>query len=583
MKIDISFVYALLFLWFGHGFLYAQDDTNEGLSTQEVLVVKSYTPSLSDAFKITEGPKIPDSLKATNKTLIYKIIPIDVVSTFEPNKATPLKLKKRSSSTPYNTFFSGGFGSKSQLYLNISSVIELDRTQRFGLNVYRDGFGSDVGNSLLKSSQSFSQFGTHHNLRSNNYNVNTQLQFTAQKNNYFGLYDRNWDDFLIGSLTPEVKRNYFKFRTYWDWFDSFLRSLSFQANITSDNFTTSEQQLNVKADFTAPFSGGKFQANTEIQGQNSLFSQPFFENQTQEFTQGIGKVGLEWLYNENDLKLKIGAGVAYFEGDESLSSKLNYYPEIEVFYQKKGNSIAPYLTASGGVRVNSYRETAIFNPYIAPITELRPTFNRYNAMLGIRSSVSSVLNFNFGLLYDQIENYQFYQRLPLDIKGSNDSYRLSNSFENKYANVDLYGVKARLRIDLAKNNFVHFETVYRHFELTDDQVLYNIPALQMNWKSQFKFKDILTLAFNGEVWGNRSALEHIILQDQANQRIYPEEISLPLFLRSSAHLTIKLNEQFDAFVKGRFSNSDIHGQWGYFQEPSLLLLGGVTYKFDFQY
>lgn len=583
MKIDISFVYALLFLWFGHGFLYAQDDTNEGLSTQEVLVVKSYTPSLSDAFKITEGPKIPDSLKATNKTLIYKIIPIDVVSTFEPNKATPLKLKKRSSSTPYNTFFSGGFGSKSQLYLNISSVIELDRTQRFGLNVYRDGFGSDVGNSLLKSSQSFSQFGTHHNLRSNNYNVNTQLQFTAQKNNYFGLYDRNWDDFLIGSLTPEVKRNYFKFRTYWDWFDSFLRSLSFQANITSDNFTTSEQQLNVKADFTAPFAGGKFQANTEIQGQNSLFSQPFFENQTQEFTQGIGKVGLEWLYNENDLKLKIGAGVAYFEGDESLSSKLNYYPEIEVFYQKKGNSIAPYLTASGGVRVNSYRETAIFNPYIAPITELRPTFNRYNAMLGIRSSVSSVLNFNFGLLYDQIENYQFYQRLPLDIKGSNDSYRLSNSFENKYANVDLYGVKARLRIDLAKNNFVHFETVYRHFELTDDQVLYNIPALQMNWKSQFKFKDILTLAFNGEVWGNRSALEHIILQDQANQRIYPEEISLPLFLRSSAHLTIKLNEQFDAFVKGRFSNSDIHGQWGYFQEPSLLLLGGVTYKFDFQY
>ncbi len=583
MKIDISLVYALLFLWFGHGFLYAQDDTNEDLSTQEVLVVKSYTPSLSDAFKITEGPKIPDSLKATNKTLIYKIIPIDVVSTFEPNKATPLKLKKRSSSTPYNTFFSGGFGSKSQLYLNISSVIELDRTQRFGLNVYRDGFGSDVGNSLLKSSQSFSQFGAHHNLRSNNYNVNTQLQFTAQKNNYFGLYDRNWDDFLIGSLTPEVKRNYFKFRTYWDWFDSFLRSLSFQANITSDNFTTSEQQLNVKADFTAPFAGGKFQANTEIQGQNSLFSQPFFENQTQEFTQGIGKVGLEWLYNENDLKLKIGAGVAYFEGDESLSSKLNYYPEIEVFYQKKGNSIAPYLTASGGVRVNSYRETAIFNPYIAPITELRPTFNRYNAMLGIRSSVSSVLNFNFGLLYDQVENYQFYQRLPLDIKGSNDAYRLSNSFENKYANVDLYGVKARLRIDLAKNNFVHLETVYRHFELTDDQVMYNIPALQMNWKSQFKFKDILTLAFNGEVWGNRSALEHIILQDQANQSIYPEEISLPLFLRSSAHLTIKLNEQFDAFVKGRFSNSDIHGQWGYFQEPSLLLLGGVTYKFDFQY
>jgi hypothetical protein len=224
-----------------------------------------------------------------------------------------------------------------------------------------------------------------------------------------------------------------------------------------------------------------------------------------------------------------------------------------------------------------------FNPYIAPITDLKPTLNKYNAALGIRSSVSSVLNFNFGLLYDQVENYQFYQRLPLNIKGSNDVYRLSNAFENNYANVDLYGVKAQIRIDLAKNNFVHFETVYRYFELTDDQVLFNIPALQMNWKSQFKFKDILTLAVNGEVLGNRTALEHIVLQNQANQSIYSEEISLPLFLRSTAHLTLKLNEQFDAFIKGRFSNSDIHGQWGYFQEPSFILLGGITYKFDFQY
>jgi hypothetical protein len=175
-------------------------------------------------------------------------------------------------------------------------------------------------------------------------------------------------------------------------------------------------------------------------------------------------------------------------------------------------------------------------------------------------------------LYDQVENYQFYQRLPLNIKVSNDAYRLSNAFENNYANVDLYGVKAQISIDLTKNNFVHFETVYRYFELTDDQVLFNIPALQMNWISQFKFKDILTLAVNGEVLGNRTALEYIVLQNQANQSIYSEEISLPLFLRSTAHLTLKLNEQFDAFIKGRFSNSDIHGQWGYFKNRLLYCL-----------
>lgn len=574
---------AMLYVSFGLTNLYAQEAEPGGISTQEVLVVKSYTPSLSDAFKINGGPKIPDSLKGGTKVLTFKIKPVAVVSTFEPNKATPLKLKKRYASTPFNTFFSGGFGTLNQAYLNVSSVIELDRTQRFGLNFYRDGFGADVGDSVLKSSQSFSQFGTHHNLQSNTYNVNTQLQFTTQRNNYFGLYNRNWDDFLLGSINPEVARNYFKFRTYWDWFDSVVRSLSFQANVNSDNFATSEQQLLLGANFTAPFADGKLQASTEVQGQNSYFKESFYENQSQEYTFGLGKINLEWLYSKNNLKLKLGAGVAYVEGDETLTTKLKYYPALEVFYQKKKSQIAPYLTAQGGVQLATYRESALYNPYIAPSTSLRTTFTKYNAVLGVRSSLSSVLNFNFGLLYDQVENYQFYQRLPLKIKGNTDAYRLSNAFENQFANVDLYGVKAQIRIDLAKNNFVHFETAYRHFELDDTQKLYNIPALQMSWKSQFRYKNLLTLAFNGEVWGNRPALEHVILQSLSNESIYTEEINLPLFFRSTAHLTLRLNEQFDAFVKGKFTNSELHGQWGYFQEPSLILLGGITYKFDFQY
>ena len=562
--------------------LHAQEK-EEDLKTQEVLVVKSYTPSLSNAFKISEGPKIPDSLQTEPKVLDFKIQPVSVVSTFEPNKASPLKLKKRSSSTPFNTFFSGGLGSLRQLYLDVSSIIELDRAQRFGLNVYSDGFGGDVQNSVLKSSQWFSQFGAHHNLRSSNYNVHTQLQFTVQENNYFGLYDRNWDGFQIASIDPEIKRNYFKFRTYWDWFDSVLRSLTFQANITSDNFATSEQQLAIETTFSIPFASGKIKAISSLKGLNTVFNKPFFNDQIQEYTQGLARVGVQWVYAKNEMKLKVGAGLSYFEGEENLNSKLNYYPELEFLYDKKGSSISPYFTAIGGVHMTSYRESAIYNPYLSQITDLKPQFNKYNARLGIRSSLSSVLNFDFGLLFDQVENFQYFRRLPLNTINGQEPYSFSNAFENKFAEVQLYGVRAQIRIDLAKNNFVQFETAYRYFNTANDQVLWNTPSLQMNWKSQFRYKDLVTLSFNGEVWGDRAASEHIILNTQASESVYAEEFTLPLFFRSTAHATIKLNDQFDAFVKGRFSNSETHGQWGFYQEPSFLLLVGVTYKFDFQY
>ena len=580
MKLNKGF-YFLLTLGITLFSLKAQD--KEAIKTQEVLVIKSYTPSLSDAFKISEGPQIPDSLKAKLKILNYKIKPVSVVSTFEPNKAKPMKLQRRLYSSPFNTFFSGGFGSMSQVYFNFSSVIELDRSQRFGLNFYRDGFGGDVGNSLLKSSQGFSQYGANHNLRSSNYNVNTQLQFTTQKNNYFGLYETKWDNFLIASIDPEIKRNYFKFRTYWDWFDSVVRSMSFQVNITGDNFTTTEQQFALESNFSLPLVDGKIQALTQFKGLNTSFNTFFFKDQTQYFSQGIGKAEVKWLYSENDFKLKIGAGISYLLGDESLNSNLNYYPKLEIFYDKKGNSISPYLKANGGVYLSSYRESALKNSYLAPITDLRPYFNRYNASLGIRSSLSSVLNFDFGLLLDQIENFQYYQRLPRSFLGEQESFRLSNAYENKFTNVDLYGIRAQIRIDLARNNFVQFETSYRYYDLVEDQVLLNIPALEMNWKSQFRFRNILTLYFNGEVWGDRTAIEYIRSLDFIGSNIGPEKFTLPFFLRSTAHLTIKLNDQFDAFIKGRFSNSDIHGQWGFYQEPSLILLGGITYKFDFQY
>ena len=149
--------------------IYAQQK-NE-IETQEVLVQKSYTPILLEAFMINPTLKVPDSLVSNKKILDFFIKSIPVISTFVPNKATPLKLQRRSSSTPYNTFFSGGIGLKSQLYFDVSSVIAIDRKQSFGLKLYRDGFDSDINNTLLKSNQNYSRFGLHHNLRSNNYSA----------------------------------------------------------------------------------------------------------------------------------------------------------------------------------------------------------------------------------------------------------------------------------------------------------------------------------------------------------------------------------------------------------------------------
>ena len=138
--------------------IYAQEKNEIG--TQKVLVMKSYTPSLLDAFMINPKLIVPDTLVSDKKILDFFIKTIPVISTFVPNKATPLKFQRRSSTTPYNTFFSGGVGLKNQLYFDVSSVIAIDRKQSFGLKLYRDGFDSDINNTLLQSNQIYNRWSS---------------------------------------------------------------------------------------------------------------------------------------------------------------------------------------------------------------------------------------------------------------------------------------------------------------------------------------------------------------------------------------------------------------------------------------
>ena len=83
--------------------------------------------------------------------------------------------------------------------------------------------------------------------------------------------------------------------------------------------------------------------------------------------------------------------------------------------------------------------------------------------------MASILNFDLGFIFDQIENFTYFVRLPYDNTNEEFSYRLSNSFQSQYAYTDVYGFNAAIQIDLTKNNFVRFKTVYRIFDSNKEE------------------------------------------------------------------------------------------------------------------
>ena len=394
------------------------------------------------------------------------------------------------------------------------------------------------------------------------------------------------DTFFLRNINPEIRRNNLKIRTHWNWYNFFLRSFEFQANITSDNFNTVEQQIALKNNFDFDLGAGKLKGELKLFGFNTNFESSYYEKNILEFTQGLGAFDLFWQLYKNNLKIKIGAGASYILGVKKISNNLVYYPQVEFLYEKPGNILLPYLKGNGGITLNTYSSLTKENPYLAPTSNLIPSFSKYNLNIGIRSRLASVLNFDMGFIFDEIENFNFFERLPFDNENNLISYRLSNSFQSNYLDTNLYGFKASIRIDLIKDNFVFFETRYNHYETQKNQILWNIPSLEMNWESQIKLRDFIALSFNGSLWGVRDSSSRPIFFEQSlvdAQAIPPDVETLPLFFRTSTHISFKITEQFDLFIKARFNSSGIHGRWAYYPEAPLLILGGLTYKFDFQY
>ena len=78
-------LYFSVFLF--SGLLFAQEDDEEGtIDTERLIIVKPYSPTVSDAFKVKQIPKINDSTERKKKNVNYDIFSFPVASTFTPAK-----------------------------------------------------------------------------------------------------------------------------------------------------------------------------------------------------------------------------------------------------------------------------------------------------------------------------------------------------------------------------------------------------------------------------------------------------------------------------------------------------------------
>lgn len=563
----------------------AQEEEKDDLGTQEVTVVRSYNPSLKSVFKIRTNPEIDDSLVQKKIKVDYTFEPVPVVSTFVPNKATPLKLQRRESSFFHNSYVMGGLGNQSSSQFNFSTMVPLDRMQSIGLEFLYNKVGP-IDKTVLNSDQKRTSFNLLHQYKQNNMRVDSDLRFDRQGHNFFGQYDDlNWTN--ISSFRPDVidpsqNLNYLSIRSRWQWYDGLFNKVNFNTHITTDSFDSSEHIVKINTQMRIPFFNQYLELIPHVELINTNFVRGYYDEQALSYSKGMGRLEFQFLNIGRKLKLRLGAKGIYPFGDaEEDDPAFFVYPKAEISYKSGSGKLVPFLNYNGGYDLNSFTSFSLENPYVAPTLAIKATEVNHYGDLGLKAYPGSGLSLKFNAHYSQSDNFPLFKRLPYDDNNQDVAYRLSNAYEVIYDSVEKMGIVTQIEMRFSEYNKISLETGYYEYKRKGDQKVWNLPSLKIDLNANFRLGKKIFFQATGHYIGDRDSVKNIpvsLIENSSGNYQTIESVGSVFSIAFS--ITWKINDQWDLFYEGNMILSDNTSRWAYYQNQSQLHLGGIRYKFD---
>ena len=577
-----------LFALFLTSIVFAQDE-KEDLGTQEITVIKSYTPSLQDVFKLRESPKVIDSIVAPKKSVDYAIFSVPVASTFVPSKGTARKLQPKKSKPQFNSKASLGFGNFNQLRLEYTTNYAIDRRQKIDWMLFYNGLLKPIDEVQLHTQQGNALINVSHQYATNKRNAFSQINFRQHQQAFYGLRNPLQDDFIIQQIQPKQQLNYFTLTSAWQWYEPLVKEVALNTYLTTDAFNSSEVEVDFTSKFQLVLGGIALTLLPEVTYLTSSFEEDFYTRTPVQYSAGNARISFFTSKIRGKFKFKAGAKGVYGLGDEFNENAFFVYPELALSYRPQKGNFAPFLHLTGTLQQNSYRSFSHENPYVAPVLELRAADIPYEAQLGTRSKFSTGWEFQWNLFYQQNNNHPFYRNLGIEIERNNIvPYRYANAFEVSYAPLTTAGVEAQLGAAFKNGGRLQFKARYANYSFEEateatplvEQTALNLPELSLQFNGTLNVGQRFYFQWFIKHMGARQNAyrDNFLGQDLANAPFLMED--LDAFTQFDLNLQFQLNERWEFFIKGQNMLNEQQYRWSNYQVYGTQILLGTRYNFD---
>lgn len=572
---------GLVLILVAYQFSFAQKN-DDNIGTEVINVVKPYTPTISDAFKVKEIPSLEDADNTKKEDIKYNFFSFPVASTFVSSKGSAENVDKTKAEKLYNNYANLSLGN----YTSINA--ELFATQNINDHEYIGGmfkhFSSQGGIKNVTLNNSF--YTTALDLTYGNQKQNStwtlDLGYQNQIYNWYGIPD-GLSQSLINKINPNHTFNNFYMGTNFGLKDSFFKEATLKYNRFWDAYGSTENRFFVKPTFEFTLFNEKIKTNCIVDYLGGSFDKNF--SATNSIKYGYTNFGIHpsIVVNKMGWTINLGASVFYSSNRENSTSKLFVYPQVNASLKLVGDYMIFYTGAEGSLDQNSYRDFSNENPFISPTLAIAPTDKQYDIFAGLKGKLASNVSYTIRGSFQNEKNKALFLNNKFNMFAANtESYQFGNSFEIVYDDMKTVRFFGELNADFSKKVSFGINGTFSSYSTHNQEDAWNLPAIKLgsnlNVTLTKKWYAVANVFFVGE----RKDIFYIqSLVAVFPPEYYPEKTTISSYFDANLLVEYQHSERLTGFLKLNNIANQTYQKWMNYPVQGLQVLIGASYKFDF--
>lgn len=577
MKMNFQHTLAIVILLVGVQCTVAQKK-DDAIGTEVVNVVKPYTPTISDAFKVKETPSFDDEDTNKKEAIQYSIFSFPVASTFTPSKGKAAGVDKSAAEKLYGNYATLAAGNYGTVNAELFITENVSNKDYFGVMLRHLSSQGGIKSALLENKYYNTSLDATYGSKSRKLSWNADLGYQNQIYNWYGLQPDTFDQTTIDAISPKQTYHNFYLGGRVAVGESVFKEATVKFSHFWDAFSSGENRFLFQPQLEADIMGEKLKASFVLDYLSGNFQKQYFDFDGIKY--GYTNVGFQPSYQikQDDLTVNLGAGLFYSVSNEANKNKFYIYPQINATYKFVGDLMIGYAGAEGSLKQNTYHDFVDTNFFVSPTLGIAPTDQKYDIYVGLKGKLANAIGYNIKGSFSDEANKALFKSNEYNAQNTNLSgYAYGNSFGVVYDNVKTISFYGELKADLSKDVAFGLNGTFSSYSMGTEAQAWNLPAMKLATTLDFKITPKWEAGYSVFFVGQRK--DQFIYNSLLINTI--QDVNLASYLDVNAHLNYKRNERLSFFLKGNNLANQKYQRWMNYPVQGIQILLGANYKFDF--